>query len=148
MPMFGSTAKKKRVKAGGAVVSWGSDAFFALKGNKTLEFWRYVEWPEAYGTRQPVRGGAAAAPVAGQVSLAVAPNPLAGGWATVRYALPAAGPLRVSVYDVTGRSVAVTSLAAGRSGAARLDLRNLSAGVYLVKIQSQGMSAAQKLIVQ
>jgi hypothetical protein len=148
MPMFGSTAKKKRVKAGGSIVSYGGGFFFALKGNKTLEYWRYGERPPAFGPWQPARGGAAAEPVAGQVSLAVAPNPLAGGWATVRYALPAAGPLRVSVYDVTGRSVAVTSLAAGRSGAARLDLRNLSAGVYLVKIQSQGMSAAQKLIVQ
>ncbi|MBM3315234.1 T9SS type A sorting domain-containing protein, partial [candidate division WOR-3 bacterium] len=148
IPSFGSTAKKKRVKAGGDVVSYGGGYFFALKGNKTLEFWRYGEAPPAFGSWQPTRGGAAAEPVAGRTGLAVVPNPLTNGWAAVRYALPAAGPVRISVYDVTGRSVAALSLVAGRSGSAQLDLRHLSAGVYLVKLQSQGMTAAQKLIVQ
>ncbi|MCX6842414.1 MAG: T9SS type A sorting domain-containing protein [candidate division WOR-3 bacterium] len=40
IPRFGSTGKKKGVKNGGALV-WAGDELYAVKGNKTLEFWRY-----------------------------------------------------------------------------------------------------------
>ena len=43
--VVGSTGRKKRVKYGADLVHWGYGAFFALKGNKTNEFWRYVVPP-------------------------------------------------------------------------------------------------------
>jgi hypothetical protein len=53
MPRYGSALKKKRVKDGGDITS-DRNVFYALKGNKTLEFWRYVpqaetsyDWPGA-----------------------------------------------------------------------------------------------------
>ena len=53
MPQYGSALKKKRVKDGGDITSDGN-VFYALKGNKTLELWRYVpqaetsyDWPGA-----------------------------------------------------------------------------------------------------
>ncbi|MEO0074257.1 MAG: hypothetical protein ABIK43_06340, partial [candidate division WOR-3 bacterium] len=45
IPSYGSTGKRKRVKAGGDIV-YSTYAFWALKGNKTLEFWRYGLGPE------------------------------------------------------------------------------------------------------
>ena len=41
VPNYGSTGRKKRVKYGADIVCING-TFYALKGNKTLEFWRYV----------------------------------------------------------------------------------------------------------
>jgi len=81
-------------------------------------------------------------------SLTIAPNPLMGGLATVRYNLPWAGLVTLKVVDVTGRTVLARTMAAGRTGAADLDLRKLNAGVYLVKVATEGYSATQKLVVE
>ncbi|MFO7650105.1 MAG: T9SS type A sorting domain-containing protein, partial [bacterium] len=62
--------------------------------------------------------------------------------------LPKAGPATLRVFDVTGRAVVSQSLVAGRSGTASLDLRSLSAGIYLVKLESEGYSSTHKLVVQ
>ena len=83
----------------------------------------------------------------GQVSLSVVPNPLAT-CATVRYNLPKAGLATLNVFDVTGRNVLTQTLTAGRNGTASLDLRELEAGVYLVKVATEGFSSTQKLVVQ
>ncbi|MEO0077780.1 MAG: hypothetical protein ABIK86_02135, partial [candidate division WOR-3 bacterium] len=40
LPAFGSSGKRKKVKAGADITAW-SGALFALKGNSTLELWQY-----------------------------------------------------------------------------------------------------------
>ncbi|MEO0085040.1 MAG: T9SS type A sorting domain-containing protein, partial [candidate division WOR-3 bacterium] len=147
MPEIGSTGKKKRVKAGGDLAGWsGGPVFFALKGNKTTEFWRYVE--PAAPMSQPERGGVAAQPVALKgYGFALSPNPVRG-LATLSYSVPTAGAARVTVLDVTGRDVVTRTLTANRTGTTSLDLTGLSAGVYLVKLESPNYTAAAKLIVQ
>jgi len=147
MPAYGSTGKKKRVKAGGDIVAVGASKFFAFKGNKTLEFWQYGA--ATLAAQPPVHQGVMVENVvAGKLGITVTPNPLAKGLATVRYSLPQAGPVRLVIYDVTGRDVVHRAFVAGRSGAATLDLRNLASGVYLVKLDASGYSATHKLTVQ
>jgi hypothetical protein len=85
--------------------------------------------------------------VVGRASLTIAPNPLART-ATVRYSLPEAGLVTLAVFDVTGRTVLSRTIAAGRVGAEALDLRELKAGVYMVKVKADGFSTTQKLVVQ
>jgi len=82
------------------------------------------------------------------VSFAIAPNPLAGGFAALRYGLPKAGAARLSVYNMAGQTVMTRTFAAGRSGSVSLDLRHLSNGVYLVKFSSEGFASSQKLVVR
>lgn len=69
----------------------------------------------------------------------VFPNPSAGV-ARVRFALDAAGDASVRLFDVTGREVA--TLAAGPMAAgphtAELDVRQLAAGVYVVRLEAEG----------
>ncbi len=143
---FGSTAKKKKVKNGGDLTSYGNDAFFAMKGNKTVEFWRYVIPTPAAGAAG--RSGVMAGFGDGQPMLAVGPNPLVNGSAVLRYVVPRPGVARVTVFDVGGRTVAEQAVAAARSGSLSLDLRKLAGGVYLVRFDADGWSATRKLVVE
>jgi len=146
VPTNGSSGRKRRVKYGAKLVSFGSSTFFTLKGNKTTEMWRYVIPTAMSG--QPERSGVMSGQTGIKVGVTLAPNPIASGLATVRYSLPKAGPARVSVVDVTGRTVSTRSIVATRTGAVSLDLRGLSNGVYLMKLEADGFTTTKKLVVQ
>jgi len=147
IPLIGMTGARKKVKAGAALAPYPGLGIFAFKGNKSLEFWNYTPFDVAGA--QPTRDGVTTASTQiGALSFAIAPNPLVGGLATVRYNLPKAGLATLNVFDVTGRTVLTQTLAAGRTGTAGLDLRKLEAGVYLVKVTTEGFSTTQKLVVE
>ena len=148
MPTNGSTGRKRRVKYGAKLVGLGNGAFFTLKGNKTVEMWRYVIPMAMAGANGPERSGVMGRRTQLPLGVTVAPNPLTGKRATLRYSLPKAGPAQLSVFDVSGRTVQSVSLVASRTGAVNLDLRSLSAGIYLVKFEADSYSATQKLVVQ
>jgi len=76
------------------------------------------------------------------------PNPIANGFATVRYSLPKAGPASITVFDVAGRAAYRQTVMAGRTGGTSLDLRKLANGVYLVRLDADSYSTTHKLIVQ
>jgi hypothetical protein len=148
IPLTGMTGQRKKVKAGAALAGYPGTGVYAFKGGNTAEFWRYTPYEVVAGA-QPSRGGVMAANTTiGKVSFAIAPNPLIGGLATVRYSLPKAGLATLDVFDVTGRTVLSQTIAAGRTGTASLDLRKLDAGVYLVKVATEGFSTTQKLVVE
>ena len=76
------------------------------------------------------------------------PNP-ASGRAVVPFTVPSAGPVRLAVFDVLGREVAVLAdgpVAAGEH-TARLDTRPLAAGVYVVVLRADGRRAARTITV-
>ena len=79
---------------------------------------------------------------------AVAPNPVRGQ-SDVRFTLPAAGPVRVSVYDALGRHVATLldgTLDAG-THATRLDAETLAPGVYLIRLDAGSESRTTRAVV-
>ena len=133
----------KRVKGGGSLVS-AAGAVYALKGNSTREFWLYC----------PAKGLAlspAAAKMAAQsgpsrarvVSLELCPNPVAD-FVTLQCGTPISGT--VVLYDVGGRRV--LRQAVNRAVPARLDVRGLPAGVYLLELQTALGKTTQKLAVE
>lgn len=76
------------------------------------------------------------------------PNPSRGA-ALIPYAIPATGPVRVSVFDLLGREVAVLADATEEAGAheARLQAGQLAAGIYTVRVVSGGEARVTRLTV-
>jgi len=146
--MYRGKLRKKRVKTGADLVHYDGGVFFAQKGNKTNQFWRYLVRPEE--TAAPNRPGVMAGAFDNRPSsFVISPNPIASGFATVRFSLPKAGPATVTVYDVTGRSVFHTWSPGHKvTGSLSLDLRRLAGGVYLVRLDAGIYSNTQKLVVQ
>jgi hypothetical protein len=82
------------------------------------------------------------------VSLTLAPSPLAGAVLKVGYNLTQPGPASVTLFDISGRAVTKRDFTGGRAGQLLLDLRLLSAGVYLVRLDDGHRSLVRKLVVQ
>jgi hypothetical protein len=88
-------------------------------------------------------------PASARLTLAgVRPNPVAG-LASAAFSLPAAGAVRLALYDVTGREVAVVAdghLAAGAHSAA-FDTAGLAPGVYVLRLAGEAGSATARVTV-
>jgi len=137
--------ERKKVKAGADIVTVNT-VLYALKGNKCNQLWQYV--PGATLAGPAGREGVMASRVpSAECRVSIGPNPLTGGFATVRLGKSVRGPVRLEVVDVAGRVVHESPFAVRHSPFA-LDLRSIPAGVYLVRIESAGFSATQKLVVQ
>jgi hypothetical protein len=77
------------------------------------------------------------------------PNP-ASGWINLEYALEKAGTVQVVIYDMSGREAARIDAGNRHSGfiSHKIDLPNLSKGVYLVNLQVNGTTTnSQKLAI-
>jgi len=117
----------------------------ALKGNGTGELWIYRT--DALAGRE--FGDGALGRTGGVTPrVFVAPNPPQAGLAMLSYNLPRAGAIGVRVFDVTGRAAVTRFAMAGRTGRLSLDLRQLSAGVYLLRLDADGYSTQKKLVIQ
>jgi hypothetical protein len=94
-------------------------------------------------------GGGMAQPVAlSQSGIELLPNPAKAGRVTVHYALPHAGPMTVTLLDVSGRAVRTQEVAAtNRSGSFSIDVKSLNAGVYVMKLESGSSSLTRKLVI-
>jgi hypothetical protein len=144
LPTMAASGRTRKVYAGGTIVSVDG-TLFALKGNKTNELWRYAL---GYASApQPSRDGVVAAQTTlGDRQFTVSPNPLAAGSALLRYSLPKGGSATVEVFNASGRLVCSSS--GITSSSFRLDLGSMTAGVYLVKVETRGMSTTRKLVVE
>jgi len=88
------------------------------------------------------------APEASALGLSIHPNP-ARLSATVAFRLPSAGPARVEVFDVLGRSVAVLADGDRVTGehVVRAPLAGLPAGPYVVRLRTADRTETQRITV-
>lgn len=79
---------------------------------------------------------------------APSPNPVRGG-AVIRYAVSGAAPVRLAVYDVLGREVAVLvdGVVAPGVQEANVNAARLAPGTYLVRLTSDAQTRTQRLVV-
>jgi hypothetical protein len=143
----------KRVKAGGSLTRLpGTNRFFSLKGNNTLEFYEYVAADTvSVVSAAPARSGAELADVSPyrSVSMAVRPNPFALSTAlTITLSQP--GYVRVKLYDLAGglRRTLVSSAYPAGCHTVALPRAGLASGVYLLKLDSGERSLTRKLVVE
>jgi len=82
----------------------------------------------------------------GQWSVAIGPNPVTTGFATIRFSSPLSARASLRLYDASGRCVrsAMCNLESG----IRFDLRSMPAGIYLLKIDAGTMHKGLKLVVE
>ncbi len=103
---------------------------------------------KAAGTAPTSASGTVALPV--EVALHPAyPNPTAGG-ATVPFDLPAAAEVRVAVYDLLGRTVAVLAEGLHEAGRheARFGTARLASGVYVIRAEVAPTGRAAQVFTQ
>jgi hypothetical protein len=151
IPSYGSSMRRKKVKDGGDL-GYYAHAFWALKGNKTREFWRYGLPLGVPAEPEPAREGVAGwTPVVANSTFEVVPNPMTGN-GFLRYSLPAAANVSVRAYSADGRLVAtlLSERLARGSGTARLNTDRLAAGIYLLRLDTgpAGGTKSFKLVVR
>jgi hypothetical protein len=83
-----------------------------------------------------------------QSGIELFPNPATAGRVTVRYSLPRAEALTVTLLDVAGRALKTQEVAAGMRGALSVDVSGLSAGVYVARLAAGDWTASRSLILQ
>ena len=94
-----------------------------------------------FGRATPTEGGAET-----DLTLATWPNPTRGA-ATVAFGLAEGGAARISVYDALGREVAVVADRAFGAGRHAVAVPALAAGVYVVRVASEGSVRTARLTV-
>jgi hypothetical protein len=119
----------------------GDGTFFALKGNKTYEFWRYrfgspPGISDGHKTRLPAPDRS--------LQLAVRPNPAR---VSASLMLPTTAPTVIRLYDVNG-NLRRTWLTADNRGTATLGLTGLAPGIYLVQARQGDRVGSTKLIIE
>ncbi|MEO0025379.1 MAG: T9SS type A sorting domain-containing protein [candidate division WOR-3 bacterium] len=148
IPQLGSTGKRKRVNQGGSIVSNGDGAFFAFKGGKTRELWRYYDDNMLRGSETGRCGVQTQSPIT-----TVPPvfrlmfNPVAARQALIVFNGGPVQTVRTRLYDAGGRMVMWSDLQIKGSGIIPLDLRRFSAGIYLLRIDSGNFRWSQKLVI-
>jgi len=95
-------------------------------------------------------GGSQAEPTAiSQWNIELFPNPAKAGRVMVQYALPHAGPMTVTLLDVSGRAVWSSEFGVRSSGkgSVTIDVRGLNAGVYIARLAAGDLSVSKTLVV-
>lgn len=142
MPEVGSTQKRKRIKRGGDIV-FGGDALYALKGNKTVEFWRYAISPVL---NTNFVGGQERAEKEVLNRVVCVPNPVSGTKVNLLLSQRPRGKVRIAVFDASGRVQFTGKVVA--SEVIGLDIERLSAGVYFVGLDSETGRFSTRLVVE
>ena len=145
----------KTVKGGGCLTYARSrNAFYALRGNNTREFWMYTArtfgaGPTAGGQPNEAQGPSLAGTP--QFELRVAPNPFSSSLdPSISYSLPVAGIVSLNLYDISGKLVSALTQGYHPVGSYSLvtHQRALARGIYLLRLEAGGNRTTQKLVVE
>jgi hypothetical protein len=109
--------------------------------NDTIRFRLTVAPPQSGSRESP-----GALPLSG-ISV-IGPNPVTRGIVLLRVGRCGMARVRAAVYGATGERMLERCLTAGSDGCAWLDLSSLGAGVYVVRVETDGCVALRKLVIE
>jgi hypothetical protein len=142
--------KKSVVKSGGAL-AYADGAVWLLKGNNTLEFWKYIPSPTEATRIIPstITSTMLEKTSTTTVSFEVTPNPFTRH-AAIRYTVPVTGKVSLKLYDATGRLTETLLNGTINSGTYTMNLsaNTLAKGIYFLKYEAANTKSELKLIVQ
>jgi hypothetical protein len=143
---------KKSVIKTGAALSYLSGIIYILKGNNTLELWKYKIPEKSFGLKlNPSITTSVMLNSNSIVTSAVdiVPNPFTKS-ATIRYTVPVSGKVTIKLYDAAGKLIETfndSHLNAG-SYSTNLSSKNLTKGVYFLRYEDMRKHKEMKLIVE
>ncbi len=146
----------KKVKDGGSMIRFG-DYFYASKGKNTAEFYRHsLPTKEVIDERlkderledEKINLSICNLQSSNQFNIEIVPNPVINAF-TIKYILPEPGPMSLKIYNVAGKLViSYTSSKISKNGIVKIDIKNLSSGVYLLRFISKGINITRKVVLE
>jgi hypothetical protein len=146
---------KKSVPKAGAALTYAEGKIWLMKGNNSLEFWRYL--PSAMSkvicqmSKPPHTATAIQAEPSSDIIpvFNVVPNPFAKN-ATIRYSVPVSGRVVIKLYNTNGSLVKTLNDAYVNAGTYTINLSaaTLAKGIYFVRFDSETCKTDVKLIIQ
>jgi hypothetical protein len=157
-PLPAGNANKK-VKGGGALVyARTASGLFALRGNNTLEFWKYGPVAPGFFALSASRDfkdvQSQTEPRSPRFALCVTPNPFTPAFnPLISCTLPTAGNINLALYDVSGRLVGTLACGYHAAGSFSYSLLtahySLASGVYVLRLTSDDAGTmCRKLVIE
>lgn len=146
MPSVGSSGRKKRVRDGGDIDLFVDGLVYALKGNKTLEMWRYVPGAEIVHPEPKLRSGVMAEETRPCGPFLEPAAPAHRDNLAVRYYLGCEQTARVELLDISGRTVARENVT-GPEGCFKPHGNTLRSGIYFVRLITRGATLFRKVVI-
>ncbi|MDH5187215.1 MAG: T9SS type A sorting domain-containing protein, partial [candidate division WOR-3 bacterium] len=144
----------RKVKYGGNLCyAPNNGRIYALKGNKTFEFWVYdpslkMIFAEPPSSASPSGNMESDQPELNLTKFKVTPNPNSGRFA-LKYNVKRNGSVRLRLYNVLGELVfEKTGQTQNGSGIITVDATELSAGIYVMKVVSGNQQFVGKVLIQ
>ncbi len=131
-------------------IVWSSDAFgFTKLGSAAgLGFDQWSNWGEAFGKSSANSAISGDATPEAFALYGAFPNPF-NPQTTISYALPQASAVKLTVCDLSGRTVSVLTEGWQTAGVHEVtfEAAKLASGMYLIRLQSGSQEAIQKMIL-
>ncbi|MCX7785525.1 MAG: choice-of-anchor J domain-containing protein [candidate division WOR-3 bacterium] len=149
-----SPYRPKNIKNGAALVS-GNNAIYALKGNKTQEFLKYVPPPTSSEKEGPSYPPTSSDPALlstsseiNQTRFTVQPNIITANKVLLKYQLANLTPITIKVYNITGALITTnTYQVENKTGIIPIDITHIASGIYFLKVESDGIKKLDKIII-
>lgn len=142
------TGSGKKVKSGGALCVC-DNFLYALKGNKTLEFYRHA--PLTMTASKTLAPATNQGVMENKIftdfqNISITPNPVKD-YSTVRYNLPSSGPVSIKLYNSYGKLMKSYTLESNH-GEIVIDAGELNSGVYVLRLENRKSTLTRKIVLE